>query len=215
MTGPDLLFLPDFVPAAERAGLFTALMAEVPFAPETIRMFGRPVLVPRLVAWHGDPQARYVYSGTDHVPRPWTPALADLRDRLQARLDRPFNSVLANLYRGPADAMGWHADDEPELGPEPVIASLSFGAARRFRLKPRRGITGRPVDIALTDGSLLVMRGRTQADWLHAVPRETGPAGPRINLTFRLILGNAAATPGNGMRQKRGGPLRPPDPVLI
>ncbi len=214
MTGPDLLFLPDFIPAAERAGLFAALMADIPFAAETIRLFGRPVQVPRLVAWHGDPGTTYTYSGTTHAPLPWSPALSDLRERVQARAGAPFNSVLANLYRGGADSMGWHADDEPELGAEPVIASLSLGATRRFQLKPRKGVPGQRVEIALTDGSLLVMRGRTQANWLHAVPKKAGPVGPRINLTFRYV-GGATATPSGGIRQKEGRALRPPDPVLI
>lgn len=214
MAGPDLLFVPDFIPVAERAGLFAVLMADIPFAAETIRLFGRPVAVPRLVAWHGDPGTTYAYSGTTHDPRPWSPALADLRDRVQARAGAPLNAVLANLYRGPADSMGWHADDEPELGSEPVIASLSLGATRRFHLKPRKGVAGQRMDLALTDGSLLVMRGRTQTDWLHAVPKENGPVGPRINLTFRHIRADRAALPG-GIRQKEGQPLRPPDPVLI
>lgn len=184
---PDLFLEPDFIPATERASIFAGLMAEIPFAPESIRIFGRLTTVPRLVAWHGDPGTAYVYSGTRHEPLPWTPALARLRDRVAARAGQPFNSVLANLYRSGADSMGWHSDDEPELGIDPVIASLSLGATRRFRLKPRRGMAGRPANIALTDGSLLVMRSGVQRGWQHAVPKETRVRQPRINLTFRTV----------------------------
>jgi alkylated DNA repair dioxygenase AlkB len=185
VNAPDLSFHPDFISEADRPALFAALMAEVPFAPETIRMFGKPATVPRLVSWHGDAGAAYAYSGTWHEPRPWTPALAALRDRVAARAGVAFNSVLANLYRSGADSMGWHSDDEPELGPDPVIASLSFGAARRFRLKPKS--QGEPVELSLSDGSLLVMGPGVQAGWRHAVPKDLTVAGPRINLTFRLV----------------------------
>jgi alkylated DNA repair dioxygenase AlkB len=161
-------------------------MAEVPFRSETIRMFGRPVAVPRLVSWHGDPGASYVYSGTPHEPLPWTPALAVLRDRTAATAGVAFNSVLANLYRTGRDSMGWHADDEPELGPDPVIASLSLGAARRFRVRARNGNeTG---EYRLSGGSLLVTGPGVQAAWQHCVPREAGVTGARINLTFRRIV---------------------------
>ena len=117
--------------------------------------------------------------------------LGRLRERVSAACESHFNSVLVNLYRDGDDSMGWHADDEPELGPRPVIASLSLGATRRFRMQPRRG--GRDVRralshaIDLTHGSLLVMAGDTQRDWRHAVPRTRSTVGPRINLTFRYV----------------------------
>ncbi len=183
---PDLLFDPAFIAEEERADLFASLSREIAFAPESIRIFGRLMPVPRLVAWHGDPDTAYVYSGTHHDPLPWTPALAHLRARVSARAGQPFNSVLANLYRSGTDSMGWHSDDEPELGPDPVIASLSLGATRRFRLKPKAA-GGRPVEIALTDGSLLVMRAGVQRGWQHAIPKEAAVQGPRINLTFRTV----------------------------
>ena len=186
-SSPALDFIPDFIPSDERSSLFTGLMAEVPFAPETIRLFGRPVTVPRLVSWHGEPEAAYVYSGTLHEPRPWTPLLLDLCRRAADRAGIAFNSVLANLYRDGADAMGWHSDDEPELGPDPVIASLSLGAARRFRLKPKH--SGQPAELLLTDGSLLVMGAGVQAGCRHCIPRQAGVLEPRINLTFRRIMG--------------------------
>jgi len=160
---------------------------------EEIVIFGEKRRVPRLVAWHGDPGASYLYSGVRHEPRPWTPALDRIRDRIGARLAGSgspvavtFNSVLLNLYRDGRDGMGWHADDEPELGTEPVIASVSLGAVRRFVLRHRRR-RDQKLDLALPGGSLLVMHGATQRCWVHAVPKTVRPVSERINLTFRRI----------------------------
>lgn len=162
------------------------LTETLPWSIHRIRLFGRWVDSPRLSCWIGDPQAVYRYSGQTFAPHPWTQALAALRDRLREELGVPFNSVLANLYRDGRDAMGWHSDDEPELGAEPVIASLSLGAARRFVLRRRddHAVKQTPV---LAPGSLLVMRGPCQRDWQHALPRTAKPVGPRLNLTFRHI----------------------------
>jgi alkylated DNA repair dioxygenase AlkB len=162
------------------------LTETLPWSIHRIRLFGRWVDSPRLSCWIGDPQAVYRYSGQTFAPHPWTQALAALRDRLREELGVPFNSVLANLYRDGRDAMGWHSDDEPELGAEPVIASLSLGAARRFVLR-RRDDHAVKQTLVLEPGSLLVMRGACQRDWQHALPRTARPVGPRINLTFRHL----------------------------
>jgi len=148
-------------------------------------MFGRVVDSPRLSAWIGDEDAVYRYSGTRFVPRPWTPELLALRDRVAAACGVPFNSVLANLYRDGADRMGWHSDDEPELGPRPVIASVSLGAERTFRFRAKAG--GETVAIELPHGSLLTMAGDTQRLYRHELPARKRVTGPRINLTFRWI----------------------------
>lgn len=135
--------------------------------------------------WIGDEGTAYKYSGALFEPHAWTPSLAALRDELAARFELRSNSVLANLYRDGHDSMGWHSDDEPELGREPVIASLSFGAVRRFRFRSRET---KRVSLALdlASGSLLVMRGATQRLYHHDLPK-TARAGARINLTFRTI----------------------------
>jgi len=140
----------------------------------------------RLSSWIGDADAVYTYSRTRFEPRPWTPTLIALRAELADRYGLRFNSVLANLYRDGRDSMGWHSDDEPELGAEPVIASLSFGATRRFRLRSR---TTREValTIGLAHGSLLAMRGATQRLYQHDLPKAPKEEGARINLTFRWI----------------------------
>ena len=172
-------FTPD-----EARTLFDDLRAEIGWERHRVRIRGREVDCPRLSGWEGD--EAYSYSGLTLRPAPWTPRVAAVRRRIEAAAGQRFNSVLANLYRDGADRLGWHADDEPELGPAPVIASASFGAPRRFLLRPKRG--GAAVPIVLEPGSLLVMRGGTQRHWIHSVPPTRRPVGPRINLTFRRIL---------------------------
>ena len=172
-----------FAPRAE--ALFDALNHEVPWEQHRLFLFGREVASPRLSCWIGDEGTAYKYSGALFEPRAWTPTLATLREELAERFELRFNSVLANLYRDGHDSMGWHSDDEPELGKEPVIASLSFGAVRRFRFRSRE--SKRVVlAIDLASGSLLVMRGATQRLYHHDLPK-TARAGARINLTFRTI----------------------------
>ncbi len=182
----DVRLLPDAFAAPEAWELFRELREGIDWRQEEVLVFGRRHAVPRLVAWHGDPGARYTYSGTPHEPLPWTPALERIRHRVQAIAVCEFNAVLLNLYRDGRDGMGWHADDEPELGPEPVIASVSLGAVRRFCLRHRRR-RGLRADLALPHGSLLLMSGATQRNWVHAVPKTAVPVGERINLTFRRI----------------------------
>ncbi|HEY5802360.1 MAG TPA: alpha-ketoglutarate-dependent dioxygenase AlkB [Lysobacter sp.] len=170
--------------------LFAALREEVPWEVHRIRLFGREVDSPRLSCWIGDRGTGYRYSGVRFEPRPWPRALLPVRDRLCAELGVGFNSVLANLYRDGHDAMGWHSDAEPELGPAPVIASVSLGAVRRFALKHRSEPSHR-LALELPHGSLLVMSGATQRNYRHALPRTARPVGARINLTFRQILATA------------------------
>ena len=176
------------LPAADDV-LLAALTAETPWRSEEIVVWGKRHLQPRLSAWYGDPGAAYTYSGIDLHPLPWTPLLAQLRDAVAEATGATYNSVLLNLYRNERDSMGMHSDDEPTLGPRPVIASLSLGATRTFVLKHRSDRTLRPVRIALPSGSLLLMQGDTQRCWKHGIDKQTRPLGPRLNLTFRRIVG--------------------------
>ena len=180
----EVAYWGGFFAPAEAQALFDGLRAEIRWERQRVRIRGREVDCPRLTGWEGD--EAYSYSGLTLRPAPWTPRAAAVRRRVEAALGERFNSVLANLYRDGTDRLGWHADDEPELGPAPVIASASFGAPRRFLLRPKRG--GASASIVLGPGSLLVMRGATQRHWLHSVPPTRRPVGPRINLTFRRIL---------------------------
>ncbi|MET3928989.1 alkylated DNA repair dioxygenase AlkB [Lysobacter sp. OAE881] len=186
---PDaqLQFDPHWLGPLEADALLGGLHRDVPWETHRIRIFGREVDSPRLSCWIGDPDARYRYSGTLFEPHPWPDALVPVRERLERTLGVAFNSVLANLYRDGTDAMGWHSDAEPELGPAPVIASISLGATRRFALK-HRDDPARKLTLELPHGSLLVMSGATQRHHRHALPRTTRPIGPRINLTFRRIV---------------------------
>jgi alkylated DNA repair dioxygenase AlkB len=175
-----------FLTTDERAVLGARLLRELAWQSEEILLFGRHVAVPRLVCWYGDPGATYRYSGVSHQPSPWHEVLADLRTRIEAFSGHVFNAVLCNRYRSGRDSMGWHADDEPELGERPFIASLSLGAERLFRIRHRG--TGRTLDVPLRDGDLLLMGGELQSHWRHCVPRTARPCGERINLTFRRIV---------------------------
>jgi alkylated DNA repair dioxygenase AlkB len=182
----DLVFFPGFLPESELLALFESLYRDTPWRQERIRLFGEEHPLPRLTAWHGDPGAGYVYSGLLQQPHAWTVSLAALRDRVTDQAGHRFDSVLLNLYRDGADTVAWHADDEPELGSAPVIASVSLGATRRFRIR-RRDDHARCIDLQLGAGSLLIMRGPLQQLCEHTVPRTARPVGPRINLTFRRV----------------------------
>jgi len=190
MPGADLRYDAHAYPPAQADALFVALREEIPWQRHRLKLFGRELDAPRLSCWIGDADASYLYSGARFDPLPWTPTVARLRDNLGARLGLRFNSVLANLYRDGRDSVGWHSDDEPELGPEPVIASLSFGAVRTFRLRTRATHTS-ALSLDLAHGSMLVMAGATQRRYQHALPKRAGVDAPRINLTFRCIFARA------------------------
>jgi alkylated DNA repair dioxygenase AlkB len=190
----DVRYWPRALDAERADELLAALRSAIEWQQEHVVIFGQRRLVPRLVAWHGDADARYTYSGTAHEPRPWSPPLQDLRDLAETLTGQRYNSVLLNLYRDGGDGMGWHADDEPELGRDPAIASFSLGAMRRFRLRHRR--RRHAVDLELDHGSLLSMAGPTQHHYVHALPKTARPVGERINLTFRHVTSSALASEG-------------------
>ncbi|MEM1283248.1 MAG: alpha-ketoglutarate-dependent dioxygenase AlkB [Chlamydiota bacterium] len=163
------------------------LMKELLFLPwetEEIKMFGKIITVPRKVLWVADEGVNYKNSGKEHYPKKWNRELSKIRKRLEKEISS-FNSVLCNLYHDGRDYMGWHQDNEPELGQRPTIASLTFGAERKFQFRHR--ITKEKVEITLTHGSLLVMYGNSQDLWQHALPKMLRVKDPRINLTFRNI----------------------------
>ncbi len=187
LDGAELAFAPNWLDAASADALLATLLAVVPWEVHRIKLFGREVDSPRLSCWIGDPDAHYRYSGAVFAPHAWPAALAPVRARLAAECGVRFNSVLANRYRDGRDAMGWHSDDERELGAQPVIASLSLGATRRFSLKGRQPGAQRML-LDLPHGSLLVMRGDTQRNYRHALPRTARVSSERINLTFRRII---------------------------
>ena len=163
------------------------LIDEVPWRAEHIVVWGRTYPQPRLIAWYGDGGMNYTYSGIQLTPLPWTETLLDIKSRVQAVARTDFNSVLLNYYRDHRDSMGLHSDDEPELGEQPILASLSLGEERIFILKHKRDKALKPVRLKLPSGSLLLMKGDTQRYWKHGIDKEARPCGPRVNLTFRSI----------------------------
>lgn len=181
-----LEYEPQWLSHDEADEMLAALRDELDWEQREIVLFGRRIVQPRLIAWAG--YLGYRYSGQTLEPRPFTPTVRRLLTRASERAGARFNHVLANRYRGGDDSMGLHADDEPELGPDPVVAIASFGAARRFVLKPRRKAAGPPHDFRLGGGALLVMGGTCQRHYVHGVPREAGLHGERISLTFRKLL---------------------------
>ena len=180
----DLAFDPHWLDQGAAGALMSALCDAVAWEVHRIRLFGREHDSPRLSCWIGDRGLSYRYSGATFAAHPWPKALQPIRARLARELGADFNSVLANRYRDGRDAMGWHSDDERELGAMPLIASLSLGASRRFVLKHRRH-PERKLALELPPGSLLVMAGTTQQHYRHALPRTARLVGERINLTFR------------------------------
>jgi alkylated DNA repair dioxygenase AlkB len=179
---------------APQEPLLERLLAEIPWRQDTISLFGRTHDLPRLTCWVADPGCSYTYSGLTNAPQPWSPLLLDLQERLNVCLGWRFNSVLLNRYRHGDDAMGWHADDEPELDAGAPIASLSLGASRSFRLRPRVRGAGAPdpTTLELAHGDLLVMDPPTQHHWLHALPPRRRVRQERVNLTFRRIGSQSA-----------------------
>ncbi len=180
-----ICFWPDAF-AEDAAELLRELCAEACFSQHRVRLFGRELPAPRLSAWHGEHGCSYRYSGVRHEPQPLGPAMLRLRGRVEALCGQSFNSVLLNLYRSGEDSMGWHSDDEPELGPEPFIASVSLGEARRFVLRSRAEPRRRH-ECLLGNGSLLLMEPPLQAAWQHALPKARRCSGPRLNLTWRFV----------------------------
>ncbi len=182
----DLRYHPQWLERQEAAQLLDRLIAEVSWDQPTLNLFNRSVKTPRLTAWYGDKGCYYTYSNTRFPPLPWLPILQQIRERLLATIGESFNSVLLNYYRNGTDSMSWHSDDEPELGDQPIIASLSLGESRRMLFRRKDNHKDKH-EIHLEHGSLLLMKGDTQQYWQHQIPKSQKNMGPRINLTFRTI----------------------------
>lgn len=172
---------------AEAGRLYAELFRTIEWRNDEVVLFGSRRVLSRKVSWHGDLAFSYAYSGTRKTASPWTPALLGIKERVEQASGQRFNSCLLNLYHDGSEGMGWHSDDERTLGLNPPIASVSLGAERPFKFKHR--VTGEIVSVILENGSLLVMKGKTQHHWLHALPKTKRVSSPRINLTFRDFLG--------------------------
>jgi alkylated DNA repair dioxygenase AlkB len=186
-TGCELIYYPYFL-ADEATSLFASLHSELNWQAEYLAMFGKTVQSPRLTALYGDSGISYRYSGVEHKAATWTRDLVGINQLIAQVIGQSFNSVLANLYRNGEDSMGWHSDDETELGGNPVVASISLGAERDFILR-NKSDTSEQHKYNLANGSLLIMRGQTQQFWQHSLPKRKRCTEPRINLSFRQVYG--------------------------
>ncbi len=182
-----VIIFPKFFDRRESDRFFDKLHRNLIWRQDQIRVFGKEIRIPRLNAWYGDEGKTYTYSGNCMSPLPWTPALILIKEKIEQEIGLNFNSVLANQYRDGKDSVSWHSDDEPELGINPVIASVSFGETRRFQLRHKSNKELEKIEIALTHGSLLIMKGTTQHYWKHQIPKTAKNIGARINLTFRMV----------------------------
>jgi len=182
----DVAFYPAFFTGADADRQLQELRDTTAWRQESIKLYGKPVDIPRLTAWYGDGGAGYIYSGITNVPLPWTPTLLEVKQAVERPSGVVFNSVLLNRYRTGKDSVAWHSDDEKEFGENPVIASVSFGDTRTFQFRHKRR-KDLKASVELTHGSLLIMRGATQHNWMHQIPKTTRDVGERINLTFRVV----------------------------
>jgi len=181
----EVYYIKDFLPEDQLQGYFDKLYGEICWKNDEVWIFGKKITTGRKTAWYGDPGLTYTYSKVSRTALAWTVSLADLRDRITEMSGESFNSCLLNLYHNGNEGVGWHSDDEKELGSEPVIASLSLGAERKFIFKHKRN--SEKVEIILASGSLLLMKGTCQLHWVHSLPKSKKIPDPRINLTFRTI----------------------------
>jgi alkylated DNA repair dioxygenase AlkB len=185
---PDaaIIYYPAFFDKEEADSIYAELLNEIPWQQDEIRVFGKIHPQPRLTSLFGNEAKPYSYSNIKMQPHPWNLLLQNIKSQIESVSDTTFTTVLLNYYRDGKDSNGWHADNEKELGLNPIIASVSFGAERTFQLK-HNSDKNHKKSIVLEHGSLLLMKGTTQHFWKHQIPKTAKPIGPRINLTFRVI----------------------------
>ena len=184
----DIILFNEFFTKTECNRLYKNLIEKINWQQYTIKMFGKILNQPRLTAFYGEENKPYAYSGIKLTPNPWIEDLLFIKSRITKTAQINFSSVLLNYYRNGQDSMGWHSDDEKELGQNPVIGSISFGETRLFQLRHLTRKDLKKVDIKLTNGSFLLMKGKTQHYWEHQIPKTSKNITPRINLTFRTIV---------------------------
>ena len=181
----EYLFYPNFFKKSDSDIFFQKLKSEIEWKQESMNMYGKKINFPRLTAWYGDNDKPYSFSGITLSPKVWNEELVSIKSKIEPIAKVDFNSVLLNRYRDGNDSISWHTDAEKELGVNPVIASVNFGATRKFQLRHIK--TKEKLEIELTHGSLLIMQGELQHFWQHQVPKTSQKVGERINLTFRVI----------------------------
>lgn len=181
----EFIYYPNFFSKSESSALLKTLLNEIIWKQESMKMYGKQINFPRLTSWYGDCDKPYSFSGITLQPHSWTEDLLYIKRKIEPEAGVNFNSVLLNLYRNGNDSISWHTDAEPELGKNPVIGSVNFGETRKFQL--RHISTKEKLEIELTHGSVLIMKGEMQHFWQHQVPKTSKVIGSRVNLTFRSI----------------------------
>jgi len=189
MPDAEVTFYSNFFDKKESDDFLNILMNDIKWRQDQMKLYGKEIDLPRKTAWYGDKDKNYTFSGISLEPEPWTPTLLLIKARIEEVAKVKFNSVLLNLYRDGKDGISWHTDAEPELGKNPVIGSVSFGGSRRFMFRHRDNKELKD-EIELTHGSFLLMGGTTQHFWQHQIPKTSKKVNPRINLTFRVIIGS-------------------------
>jgi len=186
LSDSNIIYYPYFIASEVATQYFKIFKETIPWQQDDIKVFGKVYAQPRLTAFYGNGPKSYSYSNITMQPRPFTKELLEIKHKIEAIDGVTFNSCLLNLYRTGRDSNGWHADDEKELGQNPIIASISLGKERSFHLRYKRNPKIKH-KIVLGTGSLLLMKGNTQHHWQHQIPKTTKPIKERINLTFRLL----------------------------
>lgn len=181
----EFIYLPNYFNKSESTTYLNKLKSNIDWKQESMNMYGKQINFPRLTAWYGDNDKPYSFSGIKLSPQPWNEELLEIKNKIEQTAQANFNSVLLNRYRNGNDSISWHTDAEKELGKNPIIASVNFGATRKFQL--RHIYTKGKIEIELTNGSLLIMQGELQHFWQHQVPKTAKAVSERINLTFRVI----------------------------
>ncbi|MBG6109747.1 alkylated DNA repair dioxygenase AlkB [Flavobacterium sp. CG_9.10] len=182
----EVVYYPAFFDKEQADAIYAELVSTIPWQQDEITVYGKKHLQPRLTALYGNEGKSYSYSNIKMQPHPWNLLLQKIKSQVETVSNAKFTTVLLNYYRDGKDSNGWHADNEKELGINPVIASLSFGGERNFQLK-HNSDKNQKKSIVLEHGSLLIMKGTTQHFWKHQIPKTAKPVEPRINLTFRVI----------------------------
>lgn len=185
ITNGEYIYIPNFYDKGTADKFLDYLIRDIKWKQESMNMYGKEIPFPRLTAWYGDSDRPYSFSGITLNPNPWSKGLLKIKEDIEEKADVNFNSVLLNRYRDGNDSISWHTDAEKELGQNPVIASVNFGAERKFQLKHKD--TNEKIEILLKHGSLLIMQGELQHFWKHQVPKTKKVTTERVNLTFRVI----------------------------
>ncbi len=182
----EVFYHESFLPNLDGNDYLRRIRSDFQWDRDEVMMFGRRILVPREVVWVADEGISYTYSGVKKLPQEWSEALSEVKSAVEAKMQTTFNSCLLNYYADGSQGMGWHQDNEPSIERRSPIASVSFGAERKFSFKHK--LTKETLSLQLASGSLLIMGGKTQENWAHQLPKSKRTMGPRLNLTFRKMV---------------------------